>query len=228
MMSVKLFVLGLPGSGKSTISRYIVSYVQDKHNDRSIQRFNDYDILLEMFQADKDHKHFKPKQYNGFKVKDLLVYDKALEKIEQDASTIIKANNTDLVLIEFARDDYTYAFDLFDFDFLQDAFILFLDAHKDICKKRVSDRVLNPQTADDHFVPKHIFKAYHNKNKANKHLFLSSLNSDYNIDNKRIKVIKNNSKEQDIYEELNQFIDSIFDQTPGNVMQPAYNLFEIS
>src|SRR5258708_34560078 len=223
-ISVKLFVLGLPGSGKSTISRYIVSYVKDKHNDRSIQRFNDYDILLEMFRADIDHKHFKPKQYNGFKVKDLLVYDKALEKIEQDASTIIKANNTDLVLIEFARDDYTYAFDLFDFDFLRDAFILFLDAHNDICKQRVHDRVLNPKTPDDHFVPKHIFKAYNNK--ANKHLFLSSLNSDYNIDNKRIKVIKNNGKEQDIREELNQFIDSIFDQTPSDVMQSAYNFFE--
>ena len=217
-MSVKLFILGLPGSGKSTISRYIVSYVQDKHNDRSIQRYSDYDILLEMFREDIYHKHFKPTHYNGFKVKDPLVYDKALEKIEQDASTIFKANNTDLVLIEFARDDYIYAFDLFDFDFLQDAFILFLDAHKDICKKRVSDRVLNPKTTDDHFVPKHILKAYNNKNKANKHLFLSSLNSDYNIDNERIKVIKNNSKEEDIHEELNLFIDFIFEQTSGDVM----------
>lgn len=215
-MAVKLFILGLPGSGKSTISHYIVRYVQDKHSDRPIKRLSDYDILLKMFRADKDHKHFNPTMYDGFDVIDPLVYDRALQQIKQDASTIIEAKNTDLVLIEFARNDYSHAFTLFNIDFLQDAFILFLDAHKDICKQRVSDRVLNPQTTDDHFVPEHIFDSQDDQ--ANKHLLLSRLNNNYNIDNKRIRVIENNGKEQNIRIKLNQFIDFIFDQTTDDVL----------
>ena len=52
-MLVKLFVFGLPGSGKSTVARHIVDHVQRDYKNWSAQRISDYNILHKMFLQDK-------------------------------------------------------------------------------------------------------------------------------------------------------------------------------
>jgi hypothetical protein len=74
-MVEKLFVLGCPGSGKSTISDYIAMLAHDRG--WSAHPINDYDILYEMFQADAKGKHFRPTTHGGFDVIHPPVYEGA-------------------------------------------------------------------------------------------------------------------------------------------------------
>ena len=80
-MSVKLlFVLGLPGSGKSTIAHEIAKYIDNRGLENI--RINDYAILEQMFHDDVERKKFRPTDYGGFDVIDLAVIDAALEQLE--------------------------------------------------------------------------------------------------------------------------------------------------
>ena len=63
-MVFKLFILGLPGSGKSAVARYITKYI-GKIGWETV-RINDYVILKEMFMADIEHKQFKPTDHGWF------------------------------------------------------------------------------------------------------------------------------------------------------------------
>src|SRR2546425_5508209 len=108
-MAVKLFVLGLPGSGKSTVARYITVYARDQH--WLTAHFTDYIILQEMFREDTEGKQFKPADYGGFDVLNLSVFDIALKSLEQQVNEHISAaKSEELLLIEFARNDYHKAF----------------------------------------------------------------------------------------------------------------------
>src|SRR3982074_3571948 len=79
-MTVKLFLLGLPGSGKSTVARHIEAYVRDRS--LSAIRISDYAILRKMYEEDSGHKRFMPAEHEGFNVIDLTVCDIALQKLE--------------------------------------------------------------------------------------------------------------------------------------------------
>src|ERR1700693_2531710 len=139
-MSQKLFVLGLPGSGKSTVSRYIVDYLRKYYDGFIATRISDYDILYDMFLEDSDHKHFYPTEHNGFYVKNPSKYDAALKKLEREVENHNIAKN-EFVIIEFARNDYLRAFQIFSEAFLQNAYFLFLDVDVEVGMRRVKDRV---------------------------------------------------------------------------------------
>jgi thymidylate kinase len=215
-MAVKLFILGLPGSGKSTISRYIIDYVQQRHKDWLPIRINDYDILHTMFLADTQGR-FGRTEHGGFDIYDLSVFDMALREMEQKASELTHtAKKKELIMIEFARNDYIQAFRQFSFDFLQNAYFLFLDADMDTCKQRIHDRVDNPVTEDDYFVSDYILETYYSKDN-HEHLS-ASFKAAYRIDAQRIKVIDNKGGYEDILEKINQFIDFIFEQEGGDLL----------
>jgi len=222
-MSTILFVLGLPGSGKSTVSRYIVKFVKHKQRGQLILRINDFNILYEMFQADIHQKQFKPtKEYNGFDVVDLTVFDTVLKKIEMKALDFIhNEKKPGLIVIEFARNNYSRAIKQFTPDFLQNAYFLFLDAKIHICKQRIRDRVANPQTEDDHYVSDYIFQSYYDI--YNGHHPLSSLKADYGIDGTKIRVIANNGQFEDIRKKIDEFVNFIFKQEGSNMVITSTN-----
>src|SRR5947209_1277866 len=164
-MSVKSFVLGLPGSGKSTIAHYIKLYLKKKHLNWSTQHISDYDILYAMFQEDKKNKgdKFVPTKYDGFDVLDFSIFDLALQEMERQVVEFINSNKkVELIMIEFARNDYKHAFRQFSSSFLQGAYVLFLRADTDICKQRIRERTDHPSSKEDHFVSDYIFSAYYN------------------------------------------------------------------
>lgn len=213
-----MFILGLPGSGKSTVAHYIDDYIVKQYQ-RSTKRINDYDILYEMFEADTEGR-FAPTSHRGFDVLDLSVFDSALRKMEKEARALIPTmKSTALIIMEFARNDYIRSFEQFTHDFLQDAYFLFLNTDINICKKRIIDRVANPKTEDDHFVSGYIFEAYYAKTDKDDGLRLSAhLQTEYGINGYRIKIIENNGPYENILEEINEFVAFILKQGGNNMI----------
>lgn len=215
-MSQKLFVLGLPGSGKSTVSRYIVDYIKRYYYGFLAKRICDYDILYEMFLEDSDHKHFYPTEHNGFYVKNPSKYDAALKKLEQEVEKYDVAKN-EIVIIEFARNDYLHAFQNFSESFLQNAYFLFLDVDIETGMKRVRDRIKHPDptSRDDHFVSKFTFEFYRQKDNAK---YLSSVVKQlvikYGINPRHIKIVDNRGPKRSFWNDVNELIKTFVRKAP--------------
>jgi shikimate kinase len=175
-MSITVFVLGRPGSGKSTAAHYLNKLL--RLQDWSTSHFNDYDILLEMFRADTERKRFRATAHNGFDAIDLNVLDEALVELEKRVQTRIP--HTDLVTIEFARDDYRRALRQFSSPFLQDSYFLFLDADIETCLRRVHERVARSRSTDDHpSFSDEIFRRYYARD--NKGYMSYALQTDFSL-----------------------------------------------
>src|SRR2546429_5498381 len=100
-MVEKLFILGLPGSGKSAVARHINFKVYAEGWHSAARRFNDYKILGDMFHQDTAGR-FKPADSGGFDVLDLKVFDEALQTLEYEVKKHIdtlKPDKKELVLI---------------------------------------------------------------------------------------------------------------------------------
>jgi adenylate kinase family enzyme len=164
-MLVKVFVLGRPGSGKTTVVRHILACAKDMSI--STLRMKDYDILYDMFieECRSKLKNFRPTAYGGFDVLNYSVFDTALEKLEekimQECSKTVETPK--IITIEFARNDYRAALKKFSSEFLQDSYFFFIDADVQTCIERIRKRVTNPPIADHHFVSDYIMNAYYNK-----------------------------------------------------------------
>lgn len=224
--TVKLFILGLPGSGKSSVARIIDMYARD--GQWSTTHISDYAILYRMFQEDTKGQ-FKPVDFveldldvfntgedhsttdawrRGFDVLDLSVFDTALEKLEQEVNEYISSANSErLLLIEFSRNDYQKAFHKFSYEFLQDAYFLYLDAEISTCKQRIRNRIAKPIYEDDHYVSDYIFEEYYHGD--NGQCLSNILERDYMLDKQRVLVIDNDCSLEDASERIVPFIDYI-------------------
>ncbi len=154
----KVFILGRPGSGKSTAAKFLQCYF--KQQGRSTFHINDYTILQHMFREDVEHKLFRPTANNGFDALYPFVLDNALKKVEEQVEEHL--SDTDIVTIEFARDDYSHALRQFNPDFVENAYVLFMNADLELCLQRVHSRVKYSATNDDHpSFSDEIFRAYY-------------------------------------------------------------------
>jgi adenylate kinase family enzyme len=192
-MVKKVFVLGLPGSGKSTAGRYIEQFA--KNHGWIPRRFNDYDILYKMFQADTEGRQFSSTQHGGFDVHDHIAFDDALKELKRRVLDTVEAaagEKDKLIIIEFARNDYCRALEMFSPEFLQDTLFLFIDADIPTCKQRIRERIAHPSTRDDHYVSEYIFEAYYQlDNRQYLKSVVSQLKTFCAIDEKKIQVIDN-------------------------------------
>lgn len=206
LMALKLFILGLPGSGKSTISRHITSYLKDR-NWESVRR-SDHVILKKMCLADTERKQFKPIEHGGFDVIDFKSFDIALNKLEQEIVQYrLSAKQEEIVLIEFARNDYRRAFEQFSATFLDDTYFLYLDVETDSCKRRVQERIANPSSEDDFYVSEFIFDTYYTKNNGRsiQHILASARD----IEEQRVKIIDNNGSLSDSFAQIKRFVETM-------------------
>ena len=195
-MVLKVFVLGLPGSGKSTVARYIDMIARD--DGWTTTHINDYDILYEWYQDDIEGTRFSPTAYGGFDVHDLKVFDKALQEMESRARLLEEQiwQENKIIVIEFSRNDYCKALSWFTAPFLRNAYFLFLSTDIPTCKDRIRERAVNPTTENDHFVSDYIFEVYYDKD--NREYTLSDFNTErdsnrqpYAISAEHIRVIDN-------------------------------------
>ncbi len=190
-MVQNIFVVGLPGSGKSTAARHIAILACKCR--RTPKLLQDYRILYKMFRADKEGIRFSSTLHKGFDVHDFSAFDDALKVLVrqlQEKERISKRNAVNI--IEFARDDYCKALELFTSIPLKEAYFLFIDAEVETCKQRIKARAENPQTPDDHYVSEYIFEAYYDRNHRQ---YLTStaarLTERFHITKERIEVIDN-------------------------------------
>lgn len=195
-----VFILGLPGSGKSAAARYLQQLAKDKWN---VCHFNDYKYLLKMAKSDKEGLCFSStKGHQGFDVHDLKVFDEALEilrdRVQRPLSMLMRVINKlwkkdNLILIEFSRDDYCQALEFFKpLDLSQNTFFLFVDANISACKQRIKSRVKNPQTPDDYYVSEYIFEVYYQRDRRDYlHSTANYLEQQFDIQSGQIHVVKN-------------------------------------
>ncbi|MGZ3617526.1 MAG: hypothetical protein ACXWOL_12085, partial [Ktedonobacteraceae bacterium] len=99
-----------------------------------------------------------------FDVRDFSVLDDVLKELEKKIKfRYSDARNEQLIVIEFARDDYGEALKLFSPGFLKDAYFLFINSDINRCIQRVHSRVAHSTSVDDHFVSDDIICSYYKK-----------------------------------------------------------------
>jgi adenylate kinase family enzyme len=202
--------MGLPRSGKSTVAYHIAEYVKGHHKNRSVHHMSDYDILYEKFQHDTQRKYFTLIENGGFNIHNLEILDVALEELKQKANAFLPTvAQGDLLILEFARNDYSRAFKLLSSNFIQGAYFLFLDVDVEICKERNRARIAHKSecTPDDHYVSEDIFKIYYYRD--DKQYIASGLKAEYNIDDYRINIMDNRGTLQNIVVKACLFVDFI-------------------
>ncbi len=206
-MSIKLFVFGRPGSGKSAAARYISKLTENKG--LSSVRVNDYHILLDMYHADSKQEKFLPTTYveGGFDIIDFSVLNEALKDVEKLAQENIDSKKYSLIILELARADYVATLEQFNPSFLQGAYFLLIYSDIKTCIDRVNERTAHPVTPDDHYVSDRIMNDYYQKD--NLRYIPTKLISDFKVPKSRIKIINNTESLQTFIRRIDKFIEII-------------------
>jgi hypothetical protein len=215
---VKLFILGRPGSGKSEAYRQTEQFLLQSHKDWSVVHYTDYEILQEMFQFENHFqlneklRKFLPREHGGFDVRDFSVLDDVLKELEKK----IKFRYSDirseqLIVIEFARDDYGQALKLFSPNFLKDAYFLFINSDINTCIQRVHDRIAHSSSIDDHFVSDDIICSYYKKQRIPFKLErVDAPNlAKVQVITSRMHILNNKGSQQDFAKKINRLINRI-------------------
>jgi energy-coupling factor transporter ATP-binding protein EcfA2 len=200
-MSAIVFVMGRPGSGKSQAVRHMRELVL--HGRWGSSHITDYALLYQMFHD--GCKQFRAREHDSFDVTDFSVLDVVLGQINK---ILLKekqqsSNAQQLFFVEFARDDYKLAFDLFDRELLREAYFLFLKADTGTCIDRICKRINSPASLDDHFVSEEIVKGYYGID-GNSYI-TGHLGRDFDIDSSRIAVIDSNGSWEKVCVKVDEF-----------------------
>ena len=203
-----IFVFGYSGSGKTTAAHCVEMLAREKGEKCSASRFNDYAIMYEWFTKDIEHQRFSRTEHGGFDVLVPEIYDLAIKALIRKIREH-KPSEHELMIIDFARCDYSSSLALLGKDLLQPAYFLFLKVDLGTCEQRVQQRILNPLTIDDHFVPPSVFECFRQHDKDYIDSTVSVLKTMYGVEEQKIKVIENDAEPQNLYNELEKLVDCI-------------------
>lgn len=170
----KVFLLGRPGSGKSTVARFFQAIAQK--NGWDVLHLYDYQLLQRWFQREQDKNipeeqcMFSPKgpeTCHGFDVRKgkFYILDTVLKEMAEEVRAEVQRRSASdkLILIEFARQEYSKALYLFGQDILREAHLLYVELGLDTCIERVHFRAAENRARSeyDHFVSDEIMRDYY-------------------------------------------------------------------
>ena len=222
-MAIKVFLLGRPGSGKTTAFYNIEKIARKKK--KKVIRLREYSILREMAHQDCYKDKFRLlDSCEGFDILDFSIFDESARYLEKQIQSYLSpSKGYDFIFIELARDDYSKAMDCFDPKFLQDAYFLFIEADVEICIKRIHHRVAHPKKTDGHYVSDYIVKSYYSKN--NKEYMRDNFKIDHRI-RKRVMVIMNTDSPRKFARETKRIAKLMFSlefSHTGKIAKPHNN-----
>ena len=206
-MSVKLFLVGRPGCGKSRTTKHIEHFIHSNGWAWNIIDLKDYDILYEMARQDLSGEHFYLYEDGSFDVKDASLLDDALHILETNIrehdSNIdaLLSSRHQLIIIEMARENYDDTFEKFSPDILQNAYFLLIDTEFEECKQRIKKRIASPEpdNRDNHNVSNFVMETNYREQHSltMKHLL------------PRFQILTNNGSWDDFAKKLDPFIRQI-------------------
>jgi gluconate kinase len=176
---------------------------------------NDYEHLQKMFLQEKaectplERRNFRPtgpEECNGFNVIKFSVLGKVLEKMRKEVEEVKSESSEEdniLFLIEFARDSYHDALQLFGSNLLQDAHLLYLDVDLESCIERNLRR-------SDHFVSDEIMTTYYREDDWSRVMY----NLQHNWDK---SVIRNSGTFQDLEKEVEKWVNNNIERIDGQI-----------
>ena len=170
-MSLTVFILGRPGSGKSKVAQFIQEFASEQG--WIARHIYDYALLQALFLEEiaanipLEKRKFRPRgpeAWHGFDVTNFGVLDSVLYQMGHEVNTgeLAPPDEKKLLLIEFARNMYADALNKFDVRLLQDAYLLYIDADMEICIERIRQRV-GDGSRFSHFVSEDIMRRYYYK-----------------------------------------------------------------
>lgn len=218
-MIKKVFILGLPGSGKSEAARHIDQFFQEKSAQATgsgwfATHFNDYIILDEMSKNPEESQQFIRYDTGGFDVVNFEAFDTALHRLKERIEDYLKfsgENRDEIFVVEFARNDYRRAFNLLGTLFIQDACFIHLHSDVETCKQRIRDRVEKRGYTDDYPVSNSIFKTYYHSDDGQALPFF--LQQDFEVDESQVLLINNNSSLEEAMNSITPFLKRIIGPT---------------
>jgi hypothetical protein len=162
-----------------------------------------------LFPVNNSPKQFRSTEFGGFDVLDFSVLDTALKQLEKQVRQNHYPLKDELIVIEFARDDYKKALSQFSPSFLKDAYFLYINADLQTCIQRVKNRVTESSTTDNqdnHFVSEHILTKYYGKQTV-----LPDFKKDLTIpvDRRRVRVINSRGSLPDFHVKVEKFISTL-------------------
>ncbi len=209
-----LFVLGRPGSGKSTAVHHILQSAH-QHGWQTV-RLKDYEILYDMFLKDTAQVRFRPAPFGAFDVIDFSVLDEVLEALRDQSLEHFfsepEISEKKLVIIEFARDEYQKALETFDSVLLSNSYFLLVEADMENCIYRIQKRIYHQARQDNHYVSAEIIHAYYCRD--DRLYFLNAFVHQYTIEPHKISIIENNSSYTTFIDQVDRCVLSNVLKTP--------------
>lgn len=219
-MTTKLFIVGRPGSGKSTAAQHISRIVREQHWDVKRTHIDDYPILQKMTKSLPEKFHLK--ENGGFDALDPSVLDVALLQVEQMVRAIEDDGRERLVTIEFARDDYASAFKLFHPEFIQGSYLLFMHANIETCLRRIHSRVAFPTCVDDHpSFSDEIYKVHYSNDNLE---YIRSLQRERQFGFERINIAMNEDSPDILKTALPDILKTALEELVDAILQPLPSL----
>lgn len=213
-MAVKLFLLGRPGSGKTTAASYLRMLARDENF--SVHEENDYTFLQNMCLADSNHRRFRPTDHNGFDVLDFSVLDEALQALEREVARL--SDSFHFITIEFARDDYSTALRNFSDTLFKDSYFLYFETNLETCLQRIHTRVAHPASEGDHpSLSDDGFRQYYGKD--NSHYMRNHFTNEFRLSKQQLLYIKNERTKEVFAQNLRACYKDVFQLA---LRQPAF------
>lgn len=156
-----IFIIGRPGSGKTTIARLIKENLPSTGVYLRIFQVSDLEYLRKVFATKEDEsRRFEKTADGGFFILDPTLYDEAL--VDLSVQVLREMPNNDLVIVEFARQSYLHALKLISNQGVHPNLIVYVKASFETALERNKLRSIRSSN-DRHFVSeKEMRKTYAN------------------------------------------------------------------